>query len=104
MLKHQVRTPADALAYITDCTLATVCDMAGKKSRPKHEFERQMSIAQTAINWMVQMGIDVYTTRAAEVVAAGGVNEWARRYMPNVQGQRDAARGGSAGPGCSTGE
>jgi len=23
---------------------------------------------------------------------------------PNVQGQRDAARGGSAGPGCSTGE
>lgn len=51
--------------------------------RPKHEFERQMSIAQTAINWMVQMGIDVYTTRAAEVVAAGGVNEWARRYMPN---------------------
>lgn len=99
MLKHQVRTPADALAYITDCTLATVCNMAGKKSRPKHEFERQMSIAQTAINWMVQMGIDVYTTRAAEVVAAGGVNEWARRYMPNVDvtGARLRASGGQYG-------
>lgn len=85
MLKHQVRTPADALAYITDCTLATVCDMAGKKSRPKHEFERQMSIAQTAITWMQEMSVDVSTTRAADVIAAGGVREWAEKYTPNVK-------------------
>jgi hypothetical protein len=84
MHKYQVITPADALAYITDCTLATVGDMAGKKSRPKHEFERQMAIAQTAITWMQEMGVDVSTTRAEDVVAAGSVQKWAEKYMPNA--------------------
>lgn len=83
MQKHQVRNTGQALAYITDCTLATVCDMAMKKKRPKYEFERQMSIAQTAINWMVEMGIDVSTTRAEDVIAAGSVEQWAVKYMPN---------------------
>ena len=82
--KYQVRTPSDALAYITDCQLATVCSMASKKSRPKYEFERQMSIAQTAITWMQEMGVDVSTTRAEDVVAAGGVKKWAEGYMPGV--------------------
>jgi len=84
MQKHQVGNPGQALAYITDCTLATVCDMAMKKKRPKHEFARQMSIAQTAINWMVQMGVDVSTTRAADVIEAGSVERWAEKYMPNA--------------------
>ena len=83
MQKHQVCDTGRALAYITDCTLATVCDMASKKKRPKHEFERQMSIAQTAINWMVQMGVDVTTTRAEDVLEAGSVEKWAAKYMPN---------------------
>lgn len=83
MQKHQVKTPEDALVYITDCTLATVSNMAYKTRRQKHEFERQMSIAQTAVNWVVEMGIDVSKSRVAEVVAAGSVNEWARRFMKN---------------------
>lgn len=83
MQKHQVIDTGKALAYITDCTLATVCDMAMKKKRPKHEFERQMSIAQTAINWMVEMGVDTSTTRAADVIEAGSVKQWAERFMPN---------------------
>lgn len=94
MLKHQVRTPADALAYITDCTLATVCDMAGKKSRPKHEFERQMSIAQTAITWMQEMKIDVSNTRAKDVIAAGSVQKWAEKYTPNALGKPTPLVGG----------
>lgn len=85
MRKDQVRAPADALAYITDCTLATVSSMAGKKSRPKYEFERQMSIAQTAINWMVEFGIDVTGTRAEDVIAAGSVQKWAQNYMPSPE-------------------
>lgn len=83
MQKHEVRDTGKALAYITDCTLATVCKMAMKKKRPKHEFERQMHIAQTAINWMVQMGVDVSTTRAAAVLESGSVEQWASKYMPN---------------------
>ena len=83
MHKREVHTPEDALAYITDCTLATVCAMASKKSRPKHEFERQIAIAQTAVTWMQIMGIDPSTTRAEDVIAAGGVSEWAEQFKPN---------------------
>lgn len=82
MHKSDVRTLAEALAYITDCTLATVSDMAGKKSRQKHEFERQIAIAQTAVAWMQMFGVDPSTTRVEDVIAAGGVVEWARQFMP----------------------
>ena len=93
MQKHQVKDTAQALAYITDCTLATVCSMAMKKARPKHEFERQMSIAQTAINWMADMGVDVVGTRAADVLEIGSVEKWAAQYMPNDQAQARAEAG-----------
>lgn len=46
MRECDVRTPEMALAYITDCTLATVASMAMLKSRKKGEFERQINIAQ----------------------------------------------------------
>jgi len=32
MSKHQVRDTSGALAYLTDCTLATVTNLAMKKS------------------------------------------------------------------------
>ena len=77
MFRCNVRTPADALVYLTDCTLATVSEMASKKSRPKGEFKRQMEIAQISINWMLDMGIDVGNTRARDVMLAGSVEKWA---------------------------
>lgn len=81
MFKHSVRTPEQALAYITDCNLATVCAMAMKKNRPKGEFERQIGIAQTAIDWMVSMDVDMSSTRAVEVLECGSVWDWARSFM-----------------------
>jgi len=82
MQKHQVRTPNQALAYITDCNLATVQDMAMKKSRGKREFERQINIAQTACDWMRQMNIDVTGTRAKEVFKFNGsVSDWIKPYI-----------------------
>lgn len=80
MNKRNVTTPADALAYITDCTLATVCDMALRKSRPKGEYRRQMAIAQKAIDWMDEMGVDYSGTRAVDVSHAGSVEQWAKGY------------------------
>lgn len=80
MNKHEVRDPGRALAYITDCNLATVVDLAMKKSKSKSEFERQISIAQTAIDWMVAMKVDFSGTRAADVVKVGSVAEWASKY------------------------
>lgn len=83
MHKHQVHTPEQALAYITDCTLATVADLALKKSRPKGEFARQISIAQQGVDWMKTMKVDPVTTRAVEIIDQGiTVAQWAERYMP----------------------
>lgn len=81
MQKHMVKNEGEALAYITDCNLATVCQMACLKSRKKSEFERQIAIAQSAIDWMVSMGVDFSTTRAKDVVAAGSVKVWAEQFI-----------------------
>lgn len=84
MNRCDVRTPEQALAYITDCNLATVCDMAMKKSRSRNEFARQISIAQAAIDWMVDMKVDFRGTRAQDVVAhcSGSVEAWATKFIP----------------------
>jgi len=83
MRECDVRTIAQALAYVTDCNLATVCNMASKKSRPKHEYDRQINIAQKAINWMREMGVDERSTRATDVCRdIDGVRVWARKYEP----------------------
>ncbi len=83
MQKHMVRTAEDALAYLVDCTLATVSDMAGKKRRPKYEFERQIEIAQIGLNWMRNMSVDCSTTRAQKVIEQfnGNVAKWAESYI-----------------------
>lgn len=87
MRKSDVRTVSQALAYITDCNLATVCDLAGKKSKSKSEYARQISIAQQAIDWGVRMGVDFSGTRAADVLKAGSVAEWAKRFEPGTTGR-----------------
>jgi len=86
LFRADVRTPEQALAYLTDCTLATVCDLAAKRSRPKHEFDRQKTMAQTAINWMLEMKVDFHDTRARDVVDkhGGSVDAWAATFMPAV--------------------
>lgn len=82
MRKYDVTCSHEALAYITDCNLATVCDLAGKKSRPKYEYERQKDIAQQAIDWMRTFGVDFSETRAKDVVEqfGGSVAAWAAQW------------------------
>lgn len=84
MRKYEVITPADALAYLTDCTLATVSEMAMKKSRPKGEYARQKAIAQTAVDWMIRMNVDCIATRAEDVIEAGDVDAWAAQFEPRT--------------------
>lgn len=84
MNKHDVRDTSQALAYLTDCTLATVCDLAGKKSKSKSEYARQMAIAQQAIEWGVRMGVDFSKTRAAQVIEVGTVVAWAKQFEPKA--------------------
>ena len=77
MQKHEVLETDSALAYLTDCMLATVSSMAGKRSRGKHEYSRQIAIAQQAIDWMDAFGVDYRGTRAERVKLAGSVIQWA---------------------------
>ena len=76
-----VKTPEQAVAHLTECTLATVVNMALANSRPK-EFQRQISIAQQAIFWMGEMDIDM-GKRAERVMkeARGSVDLWAELIM-----------------------
>ena len=81
MRKCDVRSPEEALAYITDCNLATISSLAMKKTRGKHEYERQISIAQCAYDWMIAMGVDINSTRAVDVERCNGsVSEWAKHF------------------------
>lgn len=84
-MKHRVTNPAQALAYITDCTLATVSKMALLKSKNKAEYNRQIGIAQTSIEWMVKFGVSMAGTRAIDVLKAGSVEKWASQYLPDTQ-------------------
>lgn len=49
---HQVHSIEDAFLYLAECQLATVQTMAGKKSIPKAEYRRQVSIAQHFVDWV----------------------------------------------------
>ena len=81
MNRHQIRSEADALDYIADCTLATVSTLAGMKSRSAYEFKRQISIAQTAIDCIRNFKVTP-TSRAATVINEYGcsVEQWAAHY------------------------
>ncbi|NWD56715.1 hypothetical protein HX878_18420 [Pseudomonas veronii] len=82
---HEIRDAGQALVYITDCTLATVTDLAMRARPPKHELLRQIGIAQKAIDWMDQFGVDYSKTRAADVKALGGkVEDWAAQFKQNA--------------------
>lgn len=59
MFKDKVHTPEEALLYLADCQLATVVNMASKKSLATGEYERQKSIAQTLCNWIRNFNIPI---------------------------------------------
>jgi hypothetical protein len=84
VMRGNVHTTGEALAYIVDCTLATVSQMAMRKKPPVGEFNRQISIAQTGVNWIREMNVACGTTRAHSVIASfdGSVEKWAQQYRP----------------------
>ncbi len=87
MTKNRIRSVEDTLVYITDCNLATVEMLAMKKNPPKGEFQRQIDIAQIAINSMVDYDIDFSDTRADDTILVGNVKVWAdqihKQYFPD---------------------
>ena len=70
-----IRSPQDALAYLLDCSLATVEDLARKKTRSKYEYERQISIAQNNLVFCLNFGSNLSRTRAIDVLNKFGNGE-----------------------------
>lgn len=81
MTKDNLRNEIDALAYLTECTLATVSDLASKSKPPKGELRRQISMAQTGINWVkvfVKPGMKCGNARVQQIIDNGlSVEDWA---------------------------
>jgi len=50
--------PEKVIAYLTECTLATIGTMLTKKRIPKYEFERQVNIAQKGIDAAMQFPLE----------------------------------------------
>ena len=69
-----------SLAFMTDCTLATVDDLAMRKRPPVREFRRQCSIAQEGVDAMRRFGVTPAGTRAECVLDShgGSVVEYAQ--------------------------
>lgn len=82
MRKESVSNLQEAFAYIACCQLATVTDLAPKKHPPKGELRRQISIAQTMVDWMEKFGVSVKETRAEEILGKCSVEEWASKFKP----------------------
>lgn len=80
------------IAYLTECTVATVDEMATKKSRPSCEYERQKSIAQKGIDYLrnisgeldetIQTIVDSHKcSRVIEILEQRiSVSEFAKKY------------------------
>lgn len=77
-----IRTRDEALAYLVECTLATVSDLAGRSRPPKGELARQILIAQTGIDWVktvVKPGDRCGCGRVQEIIDGGvSVEDWSR--------------------------
>lgn len=67
MMSHAVRNEKEALAYMIDCTLATV-EMMAMRARPSiGDLKRQCSLAQRGIKLAEKVGVDLSGTRARNV-------------------------------------
>lgn len=78
-----LRSSEEALTYLVECTLATVQDLAGRSRPPKAELARQISIAQTGIDWVrtfVRPGDRCGCGRVQEIIDRGlTVQAWSEK-------------------------
>jgi hypothetical protein len=74
----------EALAFMTECTLATVSDLASMSRPKKSELKRQISIAQTGIDWVktiTKPGRKIGCSRVSEIIDGDmSVETWAHKF------------------------
>lgn len=76
---HCLRDHADGLAYMIECTLATVSGLLLKKKPPKSELSRQIAIAQKGINCLGPATFDNSCLRLKKITEQfeNSVQAWA---------------------------
>jgi hypothetical protein len=94
MMQHTIRSAEDLVAYITDCTLATVASLKMKRSASACETKRQIAIAQTALEKGRQLGVDFSKTRAQSVIETYQckVELWADQFAPEPKAKAPGRR------------
>lgn len=71
MRKENVKTPEEALAYLADCTLATIEEILCYKNVNKTQLERHISIAETNMQFCHMFNCNVTGTRASDIEPFG---------------------------------
>ena len=85
IFKDTVHSLEDAFLYLASCQLATVEEIAMKKSRPKGEYQRQTAIAQNYIDWIKDFKIEPdQGNRVADVLntTSQSVADYVKKYEP----------------------
>ena len=87
MMKCNVRSLEDAYTYTADCLLATVSDLAMKKKASRRGYDRHISIAQTACNFIKDFHVPIEKgSRVSEILQSPNqsVADWAKKYEPKT--------------------
>ncbi|MHD0644206.1 hypothetical protein ACYPKM_01050 [Pseudomonas aeruginosa] len=78
---NYIRDVGQAVAYVTDCYLASVASLAMKAKPSKSDLQRLLIIAQCGVDHVRKRGIEWGSPRLKKLIAAGGnVYEWAAQY------------------------
>jgi len=82
---QNINTSDDAFAYIVECTLATVSDLASKRRPPKGELSRQISIAQTGLDWVRTLMSDPYPTGNIRLDGLINANKSVQHWVDEIR-------------------
>lgn len=84
----RVKTPEEALAFLTERNLSTVKIMTLRRFVSKQDVSRQIQIAQEGINWIISMGISSSVTPRVKTIISdfnGSVQQWVDSLIRNDQ-------------------
>lgn len=54
MTVNDIQCVDEALAYMTECELATVEELAVRKTKSRRAYDRHIAIAQVGVDWLVR--------------------------------------------------
>jgi len=84
-----VHNDHEAIAFLVECTMATISGLLLKSKPPRGELERQISIAETGMAW-IGKDYEGGCGRVEKARRLGGVRQWAQEFKPEYFAQFEA--------------